>query len=758
MIAALEAVKEREAPQLALVQTRELKPLKDNRGVVRGLVKSCEARQGKDGKAFKWVVFTVVEIPLPANHVVKNGYNREVARVSPDGRSVIFTYGKMDDRVNGFLAKWAEKKADVKDEIGVVDFIDEKTGVVTKLRRTGEQIGINDTVSMRMEGTIEDMSMFFLADFFISMTEYVSDPERALRPGELPVYGVSRVVKAASVVRRTSPLEIFRFLDANPSFTGIPVMSLPVIFERNQYVHQHYLDPKMAPRDLSNETYFVPMFPESSNYVDYFGDGPGALVLADEDRTVDKVDPNKVQNAHEWHKFDTPLERHVMYRMKLSLAPYSSAAEVLHPEEFPVPMFPRTTMSVPVYEDALPFKINDLNLWERMAKVLFSMARMYIPTRIHLYESGDSPANVPGGGGNGGSQHLFMAAKKPFMNFVDDLKRCGLVVSAQGAASLVNTPGRLFRSSGQTLSDVRQTRSSDGDATFYNLNECTAEAANKMMLPEVRKNWLFVVVLSKPLNKDLATIFNDVRTYAAEHPKAVAGEVLLSDKWALDPKAYLKDTYKGVPVEEWPEFPDDHVIIRERIRTSSVYSSTDVFVLYAIDLVACKRAEREVSSRDSPFSEVLKHVNLPLAITAVPIDAEAAKKLEDEAMAKGAEEAENAAMLAKEEAGRVANSEALLKKQEEQEAVLELARNLLNRNDDADADESAAAAALKEKAAKKSKAKRSASKMSGTDASESRDDDTQSLGGAGGGGAATSENAEIMQTVRTNAAKRRALN
>ena len=638
LIAVLEAFDASERLGLAQVSTKEMKAPKDNRGVVRGLVLSCEQKTGFDAKPYYWVVFRVVDAApgMPGGHMIKNGYNKEVARVSADRQSMFFTYNRMDDKVNGNKNEWIMRNVAVVDEIGYE--IDRATGKPADppIRKTGETVSNGDVIGIRMEGKHEFMVAFTLADFQISMTEYVTDPKKAtLKAGQLPVHSISRVVKASTVVRRSNRKEIVRFLRSNPSLAG-PLRSVAHILHASGYVHVHVLNVADAPKDLSRDTYFLPLFPSVADYVDFFGNGPGMLFVAEEDRSVDPNDPSKVQNAHEWHKFDSPTEQHAMWRMKAAMRPYSSPAELLGTGtgQFPVPMFPRFTLSVPIYDNCLPFKITDLAVWARMAPHMFKNFSMFIPAQVQLYATAESPANAEGTD-RFDAQHLFMSTKMPIHEIPEEaLNKVGLEVSPAGAAHLIQT-GRLVHGANFSLRDVRD-KNAPGERTYFNLNECTPALALHLTSRSQRAQFRFVAILGKTLTADLRKDLAAVRKYALEHPNAVAGEVLLSDKWNSNIGDYMRATYgaaalaaaeaaaaagtpdaPGVPMI--PEFPADHIIVTEKMRTSSIIAPAEMFILYAIDLGKLRQLAEEAEAQDSPFAEIFKNVASSSSSSATPL-------------------------------------------------------------------------------------------------------------------------------------------
>jgi hypothetical protein len=624
-IAALEAFDASERAALSQVSTKEMKAPKDNRGVVRGLVESCELKKGFDNKDYYWCVFRVVDAApdLPAGHVIKNGYNKEVARVSADRKSMIFTYGHMDDKVNGNKAEWAAKKIDVVDEIGYE--LDALTGqpAEPKRRKTTEEIKNGDLVRIRMEGKHEKMEAFTLADFQISMTEYVTDPKKAtLKPGQSPVHAISRVVKSSSVVRRSNRKEIMRFLRANPRLSG-PIPSVAHIMFLSGYAHKHALNLADAPKDLSTNTFFLPLFPKPADYVDFFGAGPGVLLVTEEDRSVDPNDPNKVQNAHEWHKFDSPGDMHQMWRMKASMRPYSSVAELIGAGNVPpVAIFPRYTLSVPIYDNCLPFKITDMEVWRRMAPHMFKNFSMFVPAQVQLYPTAESPANLEGGSDRFEAQHLFMATKMPIHEIPEEsLNKIGLELSAAGVAHLVAN-GRLLHGAGFALRDVRD-KNAAGERTYFNLNECTQALALHMTSPSQRKQFRFVAILGKTLTPGLLKDLAAIRAYALANPNAVAGEVLLSDKWDSSIDDYMRATYGAgyVTTPGVPEFSANHVIVTEKMRTSGIIAPSETFIVYAIDIVKLKALEDEADAQDSPFAEIFTNVvpAQPALLAATPV-------------------------------------------------------------------------------------------------------------------------------------------
>jgi hypothetical protein len=604
MIAALEALSSIERFNLKQVSTKELKPSKANRGTMRCLVLEAPPPRLMNGKLYQGITFQVLNPThgyKPGQKIV-NGYSDVVAQVSDDGKAMIYKFGTMP-QVKSFPVVWKDKGQEVENRL---------LDPITKVERTEQAIYQGEVHHMTLKGTHNSMPPFTVVDLSISFTKYVSDPEKPLPPGEKPHLDVSRAVQDSHIVRRSNPIEIWQFLKSNPQFMNLPMPAPGEILRRNEYVHRHVMNLKEASKEESKETFYIPLFPTERDYVDFFGRSSGTYIVAEEDSSIDPNNPNNVQSAWEWHNFKTPNEKNMMASLKLRLIQWSSMAELVHPEAFPAPMFPRLTASMPLYTDKLPFKINDLGMWMKMAPSLFKNISMFVPTTVQFYQTFESPANNPAND-KFSAQHVFLGAKTPILDFPGQLIELGLEVSADGAAALIRQ-NRLERVALHAAYDVFDPSVAKGERQFFNLNECTQAVALHRTSPTQRKNYRFFALLSKPISKGLRSIFAGLRAYMASRQESVVGgEVLLDEAWDLDVSDYMKKTYRDLPAGSPPPpaFPPDHYILTEKLR--SIKSPVDTFILYAIDVQMRSRLEKELTSGDGPLVDLFKTLGSPTA-------------------------------------------------------------------------------------------------------------------------------------------------
>lgn len=589
---ALEARAEAERGALKRLSGRQLAPPRDNRGKVRAVVMRTHNMQWPgESKTTTTVTFQVlsalVEGVTPGAEI-RNGKGALVAKTAADGLSIEFHFTSME--IQPYLATWRSRNMDVLDETG---------GNRSLVVRPG------DTLSMRIDCDHGPLPPFTIATFGLAFTVCASDPAKPLREGELPSIRVSRAIKDCAIERTASAAEIVRLFRTSPSLLNLPIPSVEEIFRRNGYKHQHVANGK---NESSKEVVYLPLMPSPEATIELFGDGAGVMIVAEEDvateseKSAANQAQNTVRSAWYWQKHNSP-EQHQLARLKLTLIQYASPDEYLAyaSNAIGATRFPRLTAQVPIYDNQLaPLKINDLEMWKRIARAFFASVAMFVPANFRLYEMGECPANRAGDG-RFESQHLFLYSQELICDLVGELVAgAGLPVSHRGAEALLDN-GRLFRSEA-LKSTMALARYKPGEAV--NMNELPQDEARRLTH---NPDWCFYALHSTPAVGEQRAMNRAIGDYLRANPKQAGGELLLWEKWNrknFDDYCAVMHTKNAAPEYDTATNP----IAVEKLSTLRTPTGDDTFVLFAFQKKLRAAIEREAEAGTGQLAEVFKSV------------------------------------------------------------------------------------------------------------------------------------------------------